>query len=389
MAKSSRGQLAAKLVLLSFSVLVCFFFAEVAMRLILNPVNFLRPVLVDDARMGHKVKSGTGGHDAWGFRNETVPERVDLVAIGDSHTYGVSAMAFNSWPAWLSRTTDRSVYNMALGGYGPIQYEALLRERALGLKPATVVLGVYLGNDIFDAYRVVYGLDAWKDKRSPELSSLVSPYKSIERPLHATLPSRIRTFIGQHSIVYRLTVSSFGHWLGLLELRVRKLSPGVTVLEDGDFRTAFTPVRRLKSLDFETPEVREGWRLMLESFERIVELCEQDGIRLVVVGVPTKELVFADRLAGRTDLNNAEVIAQLLVREARVWKDVQAFFEAREIPFVDPLPALREAALHEPIYPSNEGGHTVSAGYRVIAETIASAVGSDFGRSGSQAVSSR
>ena len=371
MDRRSRQLLVAKLALLVVSMLVCVVFAEGVLRLTLNPVNFLRPVLIDDPLLGHHVKPGTGGHDRWGLRNESVPDRVDIVAIGDSQTYGVSAMAFNSWPAWLSRLNDRSVYNMALGGWGPIQYEYLARERALELDPETIILSLYLGNDIYDSYRVVYGLEEWSDRRLPGEESLLYDYLSVEQPPGATVPVLVRTWIGRHSILYRLVVSTLGQMLGRLELKVRKLGPSITVLDDGDLTTAFTPGRRLKGVDLDTPEVREGLRLSLDVFERIIALCEQNGIRLLVVAVPTKESVFEEELMGRSELDSAEAIERLLVGVTRLRGLLGTFFESRGIPFIDPRDALRRAGAKGAIYPSNEGGHPVSAGYRAIAETIA------------------
>ncbi len=47
----------------------------------------------------------------------------------------------------LSRLTGKNVYNLALGGYGPNQYYYLLQTKAFGLKPATIIGGLYMGED--------------------------------------------------------------------------------------------------------------------------------------------------------------------------------------------------------------------------------------------------
>jgi lysophospholipase L1-like esterase len=88
------------------------------LRVFLNPAEFLQARLVDDPILGYRIAPYTTGHDALGFRNAHVPERVDVVAVGDSQTYGVSATRENSWPQQLGRLLGQSVYNMALGGYG-------------------------------------------------------------------------------------------------------------------------------------------------------------------------------------------------------------------------------------------------------------------------------
>ena len=280
-------------------------------------------------------------------------------------------MAFNSWPAWLSRISGRSVYNLALGGWGPIQYEYLLRNRALQLKPSVVILGLYFGNDIFDAYRVVYGLDFWRDLRIPEHVDLISPYVSVERPNRAGPFRRMRIWLSQNSVLYRLVVSAFGNILGPLDMRIRGVGGEISILDDEDLHTAFTPLMRLGAVDLERPEVREGLRLTLESLERVILLCEREKVKLVVLLIPTKESVFAERLVGRSEIANADSITALLEAEDNLRNQLREYLEERNVIVVDPRESLRRAAKHEPIYPSNEGGHPVSAGYRAIAETLA------------------
>src|SRR5262249_46961898 len=135
-----------------------------------DPVDYLLPKLVSDEILRHKVEPNTGGHDAWGFRNKFVPMQADIVAIGDSLTYGISATAANSWPAVLGRTTNRTVYNLSLGGYGPADYDYLLEEKATRLMPSYVITGFYFGNDIADAFERIYAKDHWKYLRTAEFS---------------------------------------------------------------------------------------------------------------------------------------------------------------------------------------------------------------------------
>jgi hypothetical protein len=113
---------------------------ELISRIIIEPVNFLRPQLIDDAILGHAIKPTSGGHDAWGFRNQIVPASATIVTIGDSQTYGVSAAGRDSWPAILSELSKQRVYNLSLGGYGPVQYFHLLTSKAIKLNPQFVVV---------------------------------------------------------------------------------------------------------------------------------------------------------------------------------------------------------------------------------------------------------
>ena len=79
------------MLLLTTSVIFSLVIAEGVLRLVLDPVDYLMPYLVSDEILGHKVEPYSAGHDAWGFRNKSVPVKSHFVAIGDSQTYGIAA----------------------------------------------------------------------------------------------------------------------------------------------------------------------------------------------------------------------------------------------------------------------------------------------------------
>jgi len=135
---------------------------EVGLRLALNPSDFMQATLVDDPVLGQRIAPGTSGHDALGYRNAQVPAKARVVAIGDSHTYGVSAPRDGSWPQQLSARLGEPVYNLGLGGFGPLQYLHLARTTARDLQPKVVVVGFYFGNDLLDAYYIAHGRPHWQ-----------------------------------------------------------------------------------------------------------------------------------------------------------------------------------------------------------------------------------
>ena len=60
------------------------------------PISFILRWFTDDVLGAVPSPSAMAGFDRWGFRNRKVPETVDIVAVGDSHTYGNTAK-------WLTR----------------------------------------------------------------------------------------------------------------------------------------------------------------------------------------------------------------------------------------------------------------------------------------------
>src|SRR5262245_27437148 len=125
--------------------------ARISPRLdmVLFPPQVFAEPLLPDADLGHRGNPQFPGHDANGFRNTAVPDTADIIAIGDSHTYGTSVASNQAWPRVLERLTSCRVYSMALGGYGPLQYLALAR-RAVQFKPRVLLVGIYFGNDFYN-----------------------------------------------------------------------------------------------------------------------------------------------------------------------------------------------------------------------------------------------
>lgn len=152
----------AGLAVIAVSVLAGLLLCEVASRLILHPADYFSVDMVSDNALGAVPSPrARSGFDAWGFRNLKVPATADIVAIGDSHTYGNTATMEQSWPYALAHLTGQRVYNMGMGGYGPNQYFYLLKNRALSLKPRVIICGFYMGDDFENAYSITYGLDYW------------------------------------------------------------------------------------------------------------------------------------------------------------------------------------------------------------------------------------
>src|SRR5881394_3687348 len=89
----------ARIALVAASLAVAVLLCEAGARLVLDPVDYLSPRLARDDVLGMALPAGSGGHDAWGFRNRSVPESADVVALGDSHTYGNCAKRSEAWPA--------------------------------------------------------------------------------------------------------------------------------------------------------------------------------------------------------------------------------------------------------------------------------------------------
>jgi len=363
-------------ILLAVSLALAALLAEGLTRLVVDPVDYLAVDPVPDPVLRLRLPPHAGGHDAWGFRNRTVPEEAEIVTIGDSQTYGMGAPASSSWPSQLGRLLGHRVYNLALGGYSPVQYTQLLQDKALRLRPEIVVVGLYYGNDLLETYQTVYSLDRWAFLRRPELPSL--PPQPLAYAPDVRFMGPARHWLANHSVVYRMATSTvLGDEARRLEFATRH-GYGTEVVDfhhplTGE-RSGLTPAARLHALNLESAEVREGLRLSLDRLHEMHRRCHEAGIHLLVALIPTKERVYQPWVEGRGRLRVQEVFQELFRNESEVDRRVRDFLTAESIPYVSLIEPLRQAAAKSPIFPPNADLHPTADGYGVIARAVAQAV---------------
>jgi len=120
-----------------------------------------------DPLLGYRLSPYFPGTDHRGYRNNNALQQTDVLAIGDSMTYGYTVPLSETWPYYLQQTIGWTVYNAGVGGYGPCEHLIVLRE-LMDLEPRVVVVALYLGNDISDAYTSVYLEERCLDLKSDD-----------------------------------------------------------------------------------------------------------------------------------------------------------------------------------------------------------------------------
>jgi hypothetical protein len=353
-----------KLLLIGTSLLAALCATEVGLRLLTPHPTHTSSNKVPDDILRHRVDPRLPGIDADGFRNPAVPERADVVAIGDSHTYGVSASSEDSWPRQLADLTGASVYNLGLPGYGILQYRHLM-QRALALDPREVVLAIYPANDFFDVYEMIE-LEYWKPwARAQGLE----PYSVVTFEPDGF--ARLR----QHSAILS--------FLDQLTLRSRSLSalddlpPG---LHDDVFvvttppNEKFIELNRLRShgdkMDLDDAHIRSAFDASLTVIAEMHASAGERDVRFAVLLVPTMENVFHDYLVAR-DYDLPPVFRSTVERERRLFDELTRFLARADIPSASALPRLT-ATLESggPLYAPYDQGHPLAAGYAAYAETV-------------------
>ena len=353
------------LALVAFGFLLAILICEGLLRLIYQPVDYLRAEPTPNKILGHKLRPGQAGHDDWGFRNKDTLNKVHVLAIGDSQTYGVSAKSSDSWPSQLSRKGKIDVYNLSLGGYGPLEYLHLLEEYQSKIQFNHLVVGLYLGNDLVDAYRSAYSID-YND------SFRCYPFDSIERrgdsyAVYNMTEVKDRAFKGwriwlaNNSITYRMLTHS---WLGDFVRREEmeeNSNSCYAVIKSG--KTFLTPALRISTINLAEPKVAEGWRITRNAILSLKETCLEKNASFTLLLIPTKELVYSNYE------HNGEC------RQMAKLKTTSAAFRTELNDFLDDngiknLWAFSNYLItEESIYPEQDS-HPNKYGYEIIAENV-------------------
>jgi len=365
----------ANVVVMMTSILVATILCEVGARFVLNPADYLSVTTLRDPVLGMTIAPNSPGFDKWGFRNPAVPQSVDVLALGDSHTFGNTAKMEEAWPSVVRRQTGLSVYNMGLGGYGPNQYYQLLTTRGLSLHPKRVVLGLYMGDDFENAFSTTYGLDHWAPLRTGQWGKVDADIwgDAEETGTFKTF----RNWLSRNSMIYRLVVHgpALRRLKGSVQTKLADATgdPSVTIFDspDGTIHEAFRPIRIANGLDQQRAEVKEGMRLTFHFLQEMNRACRQSGCSFSVVIIPTKETVFASYLQSDPHLNLKDVVNAVITNERIATAVLERFLDDNGIPHVAALPALRERVSEQLYYRGPADMHPGPNGYRVIGETVA------------------
>jgi hypothetical protein len=373
----ARRQLLQNFCLLAGSLTTALLLCEAGMRLVLNPADYLGVEMVKDPVLGAtpSLHTKSGGFDQWGFRNNKVPAQADIVALGDSHTYGNTATMAASWPHTLARLTGLTVYNMGLGGYGPNQYSVLL-IKALTLKPKLVVCGLYMGDDFENAYTITYGLEHWAYLRELADKQADPDIWPVEQPTSWHKAARI--WLSRHSVAYQLAFHGplMGQVQGEYQIKnATRLYPGsATMVEvaEKQILEAFLPVGIYHRLNQESPAVREGMRITFRLLNEMQTTARQHGADFLVVVIPTKESVFSEYIEHQRRLALSELLDKVIANERIAREKTFRSLDDSGIRYVDALPALRGAVGRQLYARTAADIHPGANGYRVIAEVVLS-----------------
>jgi hypothetical protein len=363
-----------------------------------------------DPILGRRLNPDYPGHDKDGFRNAGVLSRADMVALGDSQTYGTNVSLQDAWPQQVGMLSGRSVYNLAVPGYGPVQ-SLVLTPRALDKQPRWVVSALYDGNDLFDAFHMVYTENLRSELGSTDAQIVAEinraqAAESIESVAdrlswiyggdfgahgggdtdHPSMKIRMVRYFKMHckswnaarsirSIVLQNEVSTQDSLLSgmvwkSMKKKSRRSSGYWIFFERGNLKTVFMPSYRLLALRLEDSRIREGMRISEEAMKRMSDATRQGHADFSILMIPTKELVYYEALSDTGDAT-IQALGELAHRESAFRARFKQDVCESGIRCIDPLPALSEAVRSgKSPYPMDSDGHPNRFGQSVIAGVV-------------------
>ncbi len=229
--------------------------------------------------------------DRNGFRNTSVLDSYDIVAVGDSFVAGSHVSDGQVWTELLSNSISRSIYNLGVSGSGPRTYYNNFNHYALDLKPRIALVMLYAGNDfkpevavpladnvktVADEAAPVPQASRWEKldehlsnayKRSPVKAGLRRFSSAVLQPINADR-----------------RVPGYEEKLGFMPVRVETAGSVA--------HYSFKP-RRLLYLNQDSDgfAASAAWHSTRSILEAFISLCEENGIVPVFLYAPSKPRV--------------------------------------------------------------------------------------------------
>ncbi len=340
------------------TLVLCIPIMEVAIRVLRPQPLSIGRFYAPDPDLGYGLLPGfqgtvaTGEYDSrihineMGLRSAPVgtpePGRKSVLVLGDSFTFGVGVSNPETYPALLETRLSASgfpcrVHNAGVPGHGPVQYQGRYHQLRSVLRPDCVLMGMYIGNDIFDCI--------WKKEgtRFKVVDGWV-----VSGDVYRL--DRFKTWIRTHSHLYRL-VSRLSQKILLgnqsHEGRFNHLTD--QLLSQGDWS--------------ENPFLAEACNTLRTELEGLRRQVEEDGAVLLIVLLPLECQVSDSLWAAR-----AEDRCRRFGPQERLCR----LFEEMGLAYLDLVPTFQKHQDGDLFYALD--GHWTPAGHRVVAEAVARAV---------------
>jgi hypothetical protein len=276
-----------------------------------------------------------------GLRDDPMAVPGQIVAIGDSFTFGFGVEAEEAWPARLEILSGDRVANLGWAGWNSYAYPAAIRRHAVPLH-ADIWLWTFFVNDLPESA----GAEEF-------ITSGRTDYK--EWAMEAGMAGGAMGF-PLNTRTGQLIAALLNPDLFLLP------DSGSGVFDNGTFRIRYGLYPWMMT-DPTDPKVRRGWELTEAALLQAQSLAAENGAQLVVIFVPSREHVYWPYLEGVMQVVS---VAQLDAAEARLAE----LSRDADIAYLSLLPGFLEQALAGKMLYFPNDGHWNAQGHDLAAQLI-------------------
>lgn len=364
------GLLAGVIVVL-VTLVLALVLAEVVLRIATPfPVGYSSNKAVDPD-LGYRLSRDFAEADAAGFRN-AAGTGFDVLAIGDSHTYGNNVGPAATWPAVLARDSRLQVYNAGVGSYGILAYHALLQSQRRSETRAAII-ALYPGNDFAPVNSNCQIIREPSEFWQQEAAALGLTWPALKKTCAEVGARSLSDWLAAHSAIAGATQAALSG--------KRELPAGEPRY---DFPDGVQPllVERVVQHDRSTDPDSPVTVAMLDNLARMAARWSRvDGIKVGVMILPARERVVYGYFEKRGRLGELapEFVAQLQSQIELEQRSAQ-ILTAAGLPWRHALPEVLAAfeaglAAGQDFYPGDDDGHPLAAGYAAYAATAQALLG--------------
>lgn len=284
-------------------------------------------------------------HNSLGLRDREYSEKKSaikrILVLGDSFTWGAGALDNETFPKQLEKLLNRDekkyeVINAGINSYDTRQEYFYLLKYGLSLKPDILILS-FLTNDITGTDGCLYKVNNDGDLVGKDFPIAVRIKRGkVQMPK----PFSVKVFLKLNSHLYTLVVKTLERF-GAVKEKIHVSSNLKFVYLKEEFQTADTV---------------NAYSIVINYLEKIKDLCDKKGIKLVLLGIPMKEHIDYPDDIGKYDLRRPyELIARWAARH--------------NIPYIDPVEAFRTSSINKKLYWDMDR-HMNKDGYYLLGQEI-------------------
>ena len=284
------------------------------------------------------------------------PEKAEIVAVGDSVTFGYGVEDGQAWPALVGKKLPHDhLLNLGLIGAGPQQYLRVYETFGVKLHPKLLLVGFLVRNDFWDADMFDHWLKSgaqsnymvWRDFGRPRRTSL-----GLSQPFGDLVVS----------LLWRChLLATKSHLYNLLHYARRYLKgwrlsrpPESTVQTPDGTRLEMA----LADFTDKTGEARPGDRpfdVAVDALQRLHSMAKANGTDVLIILQPSKEEVYLPPSGGP---------------DPDPGRPLRVKLGELGVPYLDLLPGFRSHAAKGEVLFFEADGHPNVRGYALIAGLV-------------------